>query len=166
MGYEQEALDELIVSVVERRSQMRDAVARASKGEPFALRQLVRNGTMAPSQMASAMRVTSGRVSTMLASLEKKGLILRSVDPDDRRNVRIDLTDEGRKVANQEMEEAKDCIRWVFSQMGERRTREFTELVREFSTYMSICVPGKPRPTAEQVAQAFAAESKRESSAA
>lgn len=165
MGYEQEALDELIVSIVEHRSQMRDAMARASKGEPFALRQLVRNGTMTPGQLASAMQVTSGRVSTMLSSLEKKGLIVRSVDPDDRRNVHIDLTDEGRRVAKQEMEEAKDCIRWVFGQMGERRTREFTELVKEFSTYMSICVPGKPRPTAEQVAQAFA-ESKRESSAA
>lgn len=156
MGYEQEALDELMVNMMERRSHMRDAMARVSKGEPFALHQLARKGTMSPGQLAAVMHVTSGRVSTMLASLEKKGLVVRSIDPGDRRNVRIDLTEEGRKVADRQMEEAKSCIRWVFGQMGERRTREFIGLLLEFSTYMSICVPGKPRPTAEQVAQAFA----------
>ncbi len=40
--------------------------------------------------------------------------------------------------------------------MGERRTREFIDLTNEFTTYMTLCMPGKPRPTAEQVKQAFA----------
>ena len=40
---------------------------------------------------------------------------------------------------------------------GERRTREFVELMKEFSVYMSICRPGQPRPTPEEVRKAFAA---------
>ena len=45
--------------------------------------------------------------------------------------------------------------------MGERRTREFVDLVSEFTTYMSICHPGQPRPTAEQVREAFVERGKR-----
>ena len=44
---------------------------------------------------------------------------------------------------------------WIFSQMGERRAREFVELTEEFTTYMSLCMPGKPRPTADEVKAAF-----------
>ena len=40
--------------------------------------------------------------------------------------------------------------------MGERRTREFVDLTEEFATYVTICIPGQPRPTAEEVKQAFA----------
>ena len=46
--------------------------------------------------------------------------------------------------------------------MGERRTREFVDLVSEFTTYMSICPSrDEPRPTAEQVREAFVERGKR-----
>jgi len=39
--------------------------------------------------------------------------------------------------------------------VGERRAREFVDLTEEFTTYMSLCMPGKPRPTADEVKAAF-----------
>ena len=102
------------------------------------------------------MKVTSGRISTLLAALEKKGLIEREVDPNDRRIVHVNLTEQGRAKAKQQREDMRDAVCWVFSQMGERRTREFVDLTEEFATYMTICIPGQPRPTAEEVKQAFA----------
>ena len=59
------------------------------------------------------------------------------------------------------IEEMRSAICWIFSQMGERRTREFVDLVSEFTIYMSICHPGRPRPTAEQVREAFVERGKR-----
>lgn len=59
------------------------------------------------------------------------------------------------------IDEMRSAICWIFSQMGERRTREFVDLLSEFTTYMSICHPGQPRPTAEQVRGAFAERDKR-----
>lgn len=109
-----------------------------------------------PSQLATALKVTSGRISTLLAALEKKGLIEREVDPDDRRIVHVNLTEQGRAKAKQQREDMRDAVCWVFSQMGERRTREFVDLTEEFATYVTICIPGQPRPTAEEVKQAFA----------
>ena len=99
--------------------------------------------------------------STVLSSLEKKGWVTRDIDSKDRRIIRVNLTDSGREQSHRMIEEMRSAICWIFSQMGERRTREFVDLVSEFTTYMSICHPGQPRPTAEQVREAFVERGKR-----
>ena len=156
MGFERESFDKLMKVVWGKKSQMQQAMSRDSKGEPFIIRELEFKGAQTPSQLATALKVTSGRISTLLAALEKKGLIEREVDPDDRRIVHVNLTEQGRAKAKQQREDMRDVVCWVFSQMGERRTREFVDLTEEFATYVTICIPGQPRPTAEEVKQAFA----------
>lgn len=94
-------------------------------------------------------------MSTLLSALEKKGQITRESDPDDRRVVHVNLTEAGRERAERQRESMREAICWIFSQMGERRAREFVELTEEFTTYMSLCMPGKPRPTADEVKAAF-----------
>lgn len=156
MGFERESFDRLMKAVWGKKSQMQQAMSRDSKGEPFIIRELEFRGAQTPSQLAAALKVTSGRISTLLAALEKKGLIEREVDPNDRRIVHVNLTEQGRAKAKQQREDMYDAICWVFSQMGERRTREFVDLTEEFATYMTICIPGRPRPTDEEVKRAFA----------
>ena len=156
MGFERESFDRLMKAVWGKKSQMQQAMSRDSKGEPFIIRELEFRGAQTPSQLAAALKVTSGRISTLLAALEKKGLIEREVDPNDRRIVHVNLTEQGRAKAKQQREDMYDAICWVFSQMGERRTCEFVDLTEEFATYMTIFIPGRPRPTAEEVKRAFA----------
>lgn len=155
MGFEQEALDRLFASIDGTKSAMRDQFMRASKGEPVVLRHLRMDGPSTPSQLAMVMRASSGRVSAVLSALEKKGLVTREIDMADRRNIIVRLTETGMAQAERDQAEMRDALCWIFAQMGERRAREFVDLVSEFVTYMSICEPGRPRPTAEQVAQAF-----------
>ena len=107
------------------------------------------------------MKTTTGRVSTLLSALEKKGQITRESDPDDRRVVHVNLTEAGRERAERQRESMREAICWIFSQMGERRTREFVDLLSEFSTYMAICHPGAPRPTPDEVRAAFAERDRR-----
>lgn len=156
MGFEQEALEELFANVAGKRSMMQDRFVLSGRGETFVLRRLRRIGTSTPSQLAAAMHSSSGRISAVLGSLQKKGLITREIDPDDRRNIHVLLTQEGLRQTERGDEEMRSVAYWIFSQMGERRTQEFVDLVTEFVTYMSICHPGKPRPTAREVAEAFA----------
>ncbi|WP_300765622.1 MarR family winged helix-turn-helix transcriptional regulator [uncultured Bifidobacterium sp.] len=155
MGYEREAVDELFATVAAGRSQMQTRLMRAGKGEPFVLRYLQRHGTCTPSRLAAALRASSGRVSALLTVLERKGFVTRGMDPSDRRTVLVNLTDAGREEVERGYEEMRSSICWIFRQMGERRTREFVDLTKEFSTYMSLCRPGEPRPTPEEVAAAF-----------
>lgn len=156
MGFEEDAVDELWRTAWCHRSEMQRELTRGAQGELFVIRQLAHRGTtMTPSQLADALRATSGRVSTLLSAMEKKGLITRDIDPDDRRVVHVRLTDAGRERGRKDMEDARNAVCWIFSQMGERRTREFVDLTREFTTYLSICRPGQPRPTPEEVRKAF-----------
>ena len=156
MGFEEEAVEELWSTVWGRRSLMQREFVRGAHGEMFVICQLMLHDTMTPSQLAGALHATSGRASTLLSAMEKKGLVARRADPDDRRVVRVSLTEAGRERGRKDMEEGRAAVEWIFSQMGERRTREFVGLVGEFMTYMSICKPGEPRPAPEQVAAAFA----------
>ena len=144
MGFEQEAFDRLVQTTWGKRSQMQQEMSRGVKGEPFVVQELYIKGAMTPSQIAQAMRATTGRVSTLLAGLEKKG-----------RSVHVKLTKTGEERAHKQREDMREAICWIFSQMGERRTREFIDLTDEFTTYMTLCMPGKSRPTPEQVKQAF-----------
>jgi MarR family transcriptional regulator, 2-MHQ and catechol-resistance regulon repressor len=157
LGFEQEAFHELMSNIWGRKSQMQEEMSKGAKGEPFIVQELSLKGPQTPTQLAAAMRATTGRVSTLLSALERKGQVTREVDPNDRRIVHVSLTEEGQARAKKQREDMREAICWIFSQMGERRTREFVDLVVEFTTYMSLCVPGKTRPTPEQVREAFRA---------
>ena len=135
MGFEQEAVSELYASVWGNRSTMQREFTRGAHGEQFVLRELSMKGTQTPSQLASALQASSGRISTVLSSLEKKGWVTRDIDSKDRRIIRVNLTDSGREQSHRMIEEMRSAICWIFSQMGERRTREFVDLVSEFTTY-------------------------------
>ena len=142
MGFEEELFHELATNTWDKRSRMQQEMVKGAKGEPFAVQELYRKGPLTPSQLASSMKTTTGRVSTLLSALEKKGQITRESDPDDRRVVHVNLTEAGRERAERQRESMREA-------------REFVELTEEFTTYMSLCMPGKPRPTADEVKAAF-----------
>ncbi|WEV67333.1 transcriptional regulator [Bifidobacterium sp. ESL0769] len=161
MGFEQEALQTLRDTVHGNKSAMWHQVEGAGKGEPFVLRHLLKHGTQTPSRLAEALHASSGRISALLGTMEKKGYITREIDDHDRRNILVSLTPKGTEQAERDRDDIDSVVRWIFSQMGERRTREFVDLAQEFMTYMSVCKPGAPRPTAEEVKAAFAAQRER-----
>ena len=87
MGYEQEAFRKLMSNIWGNKSRMQEEMSKGAKGEPFIVQELSRKGPQTPTQLAAAMRATTGRVSTLLSALEKKGQITREIDPNDRRIV-------------------------------------------------------------------------------
>lgn len=52
-----------------------------------------------PTKISRFRNVSKNTISSLLRGLEGQGLILREMDPDDKRAFRIKLTDEGRRVA-------------------------------------------------------------------
>ncbi|MDF7663199.1 MarR family transcriptional regulator [Bifidobacterium sp. ESL0763] len=155
MGFEQEALRDLSWSVANSKSVLWDELDRSKRGEPFVLRQLLRHGTATPTQLAVALHASSGRISALLKALEAKGLVSRQIDEKDRRNILVTLTDAGREQATNDQGKINSAVCWIFSQMGERRTREFVDLAEEFVVYLTLCKPGEERPAPDEVSQAF-----------
>ena len=115
MGFEQEAVSELYASVWGDRSTMQREFTRGAHGEQFVLRELSMKGTQTPSQLASALQASSGRISTVLSSLEKKGWVTRDIDSKDRRIIRVNLTDSGREQSHRMIEEMRSAICWILS---------------------------------------------------
>lgn len=59
---------------------------------------------LTPSDLARRQMMTSGGMSAAIDRLERKGLVTRSPNPNDRRGSLVGLTDEGRKVVDRAME--------------------------------------------------------------
>ena len=155
MDYRLEAVHEVMFAMWASRSRATRAFERGAQGEMFVLRELSFQGPRTPKQLADAMGATSGRISSILSSLGRKGWIVRTADPADRRSVVIELSDDGRRAVKDHGDELIARLEWVFSQMGERRTRDFVELLSEFMTYLSICDPEGEPPAAERVRESF-----------
>lgn len=75
-------------------------------GEYSALSALRRSGApyeLAPSDLTQQLMVTSGGLSLMIDRLERKEMVRRRPNPNDRRSVLVGLTEHGRAVIDQAM---------------------------------------------------------------
>lgn len=77
------------------------------EGEVNVLAALRRAGpphVLTPTELYRALLVSSGAMTNRLDGLEARGLLVREPDPDDRRRVRVGLTDAGRDLIDAAME--------------------------------------------------------------
>ncbi|MER5767065.1 MarR family winged helix-turn-helix transcriptional regulator [Streptomyces sp. NPDC001985] len=75
-----------------------------SRGEFDVLSALRRSGepyTLSPRELSAALMLTTGGMTGRLDKLERAGLLTRSPDPDDRRGLRVTLTERGLEVIEQ-----------------------------------------------------------------
>ena len=68
-------------------------------GEPY---------TLSPKQIGATLMLSSGGLTGRLDKLEKAGLVERLPDPNDRRGLRVRLTDEGRHAIDRAVTEGLD----------------------------------------------------------
>jgi DNA-binding MarR family transcriptional regulator len=91
------------------------------------LNALARAGPMTASALAATERLQPQSLTRMLSRLEDDGLIVRSPDPEDRRQVRIDITREGLAVLDEDTARREA---WLARVMAERLTPTECELLR------------------------------------
>ena len=75
-----------------------------SRGEVGALSALRISGPpyqLSPTRLAKGLMLSSAGITSRIDRLERRGLVRRLDDPDDRRGVIIELTDEGRQVVDE-----------------------------------------------------------------
>jgi DNA-binding MarR family transcriptional regulator len=110
-----------------------DEFSRAGKGEIFILRYLFeKNVAVFPFEIAEALGSSTARVSTALGTLEKKGLVSREIDPANRRNILVTITDAGRERITAMMAQIYGRLRVVIMEMGLEDAGEFLRLAKRF----------------------------------
>lgn len=96
----------------------------------FLLRHLLLAGPASISDIAAGLRLNQSTVSNVVNDLHRLHLVTKQIDPMDRRVVQVQITAEGRRVA--EKTEAARCDRMnqLFSYLSEA---ELADLVRIFT---------------------------------
>jgi DNA-binding MarR family transcriptional regulator len=83
-----------------------------------------------PGKLAKRLDLSSGAMTNRLDNMESRGLIRRLDDPDDRRGVIVELTEEGKRLwdATVSVQAEKESI--VATALGEREKRQLNDLLR------------------------------------
>jgi DNA-binding MarR family transcriptional regulator len=84
-------------------------------------------------ELADELQVAPPTVTGMTDRLHKQGLIVRGVDPSDRRLVRLSLSDEGIRLTTEVADMSKATLRQVFERMPEERLELLTDLLEELT---------------------------------
>lgn len=103
-------------------------------GENFVLFFVSQNGGKAiPSDISNEMGISSARVAAALNSLEKKGLIIRRIDAQDRRRILIDLTDSGKEQVKNHYQMVMNMVKNMLQYLGENDAREFLRIMKRLA---------------------------------
>jgi len=103
------------------------------RGEAFVLLYLSRQpGSVQPGNLSAAMGVSTARIAAALNGLEKRGMVTRRIDTQDRRRILVDLTPEGRQAAQRHRQTILDHTARMFELLGEEDATEFVRIWDRF----------------------------------
>ena len=96
MDYTQLAIQLIDMRASAPQIKMERTVSQIARGEVMALNYLAANGNRVyPKDMSRALMLTTARIAAMLKSLEGQGMVTRTPDPADSRQVIVSLTEKG-----------------------------------------------------------------------
>ena len=87
------------------------------------------------SDIAASMGITVSGITQIITGLEKKQLIRREMDPDDRRAVLVSLTDDGRKIMEPVLLQMKESFSGLIDHLGDEHSRQLAELLLQVEAY-------------------------------
>ncbi|WP_327306729.1 MarR family transcriptional regulator [Streptomyces sp. NBC_01298] len=105
-----------------------------SRGEFDVVATLRRSGTpytLSPRQLSATLMLTTGGMTGRLDKLEKAGLLRRSPDPDDRRGLRVTITDRGLALIDEAVEAGLEVQRAALTGLDAAETAALTGLLRK-----------------------------------
>ena len=111
-----------------------------SSSQAMILRSLAVNGPQNASTLAERLRITPGAVTSLSDKLIASGYAHRNKDPNDRRIVLLEITDQGREILLQFKEENKNVMKQLFSGLPEE---DINHLVRIYRHVLKNIATGK-----------------------
>src|SRR6478735_11807456 len=105
-----------------------------NRGEAGALSALRLSGPahqLSPTRLGKGLMLSSTGVTSRIDRLERRGLVRRLADPDDRRGVIIELTDEGRDVVDEAVAAVTISDRQLLERLDPQELEQLEGLLRK-----------------------------------
>lgn len=118
----------------------------ATKFYYLALIYLRRKRRLTAGDVAVAARTTNGSVTTMLASLERDGLVVRRSDPADTRFVIVTLTPKGTRIYRECAGVRNEQLEAFSNVLGLKKTRALLALLVEAGNALHLVSPESAHP--------------------
>jgi MarR family transcriptional regulator, organic hydroperoxide resistance regulator len=97
-----------------------------------------------PSDISSFMNISTARIAAALGNLERKGLVTRRIDPSDRRRILVELTQEGKQLAEAQRRGMQAHFTWLTESLGETDATELVRIVGRLATLITEKHPVPP----------------------
>ena len=112
-----------------------------SRGEVGALSALRISGPpyrLSPTRLAKGLMLSSAGITSRIDRLERRGLVRRLDDPDDRRGVIIELTDEGREVVDEAVAALAISDRQLLDRLDPQEVDQLEGLLRKVLALLEL----------------------------
>lgn len=103
----------------------------------FIIHNLSKDDKISLTTIRNKMRLAPSTITPIIASLEKRGLIERKVYEQDRRNIYIYLSEQGKKFTKKVDEELKGILLEYINYMGESNIQEIVRLIKKTKEFIS-----------------------------
>lgn len=112
-------------------------ISHSMKGEAFMLLYLLQKGEGAtPGELGRALKSSTARVAAALNSLERKGQVTRTTDAKDRRKVLVELTEEGKRKAEECKMVPEHMVTRLMEQLGEEDAKNMLHILKRINEIM------------------------------
>jgi DNA-binding MarR family transcriptional regulator len=109
----------------------RFGVNRGEVGALSALRVVGPPHRLSPTSLGRGLMMSSAGVTSRIDRLERRGLVRRLPDPDDRRGVIVELTDEGLALVDQAVEAVTESDRQLLGRLDGQEMTDLEALLRK-----------------------------------
>lgn len=118
-----------------KKSKPKVNVTDVLQGAMFILQYLLdRNEAVLPNEISSEMEISTARIAAALNNLEQKHLIIREIDKNDRRQILVTLTAEGKELAEKHRQEVETHISQMLQSLGEHDAMEFVRILNKITS--------------------------------
>ncbi len=129
MDYTQLAIQLIDMRASAPQIKMERTMSQIARGEVLALNYLAANGNQAyPKDMSRALMLTTARVAAMLKSLEGQGMVTRTPDPADSRQVIVSLTEKGVALVEERRTGMVHSVAKMLEALGERDAKAYVRI--------------------------------------
>lgn len=134
MDYKALALEFMETMKQMRKHDPQKKINESTHGEHFVLFLITKHdGPVIPSDISAEMEISSARIAATLNSLEKKGLITREIDPEDRRRILVNPTEAGRVVVDEHFKMIIKTTTGMLEYLGEHDAMEFVRIMKKLA---------------------------------